>query len=311
MKLRDCEIVVDQVAKFFDTLYVYGWFYSPRHTLRGAEVKGIPKNLQLSSVGVRHEGVEPQLGPSKGFRIQALLRDGWKEDFELLMTTSNGSKHLIKLSSLRKERLGMYPSRQFAADFWNLMRNHPGAKVLDIGGRNRSGTDYSAQFPNLEYIVLDVIPGKNVDIVCDAHEMSKALMPESFDYIVSYSVFEHLLMPWKVAIEINRLLKPGGKTFITSHQTVGLHDAPWDFWRFSHHSWDAIFNIKSGFRILDRVQDHEQFIIPFIIREGKLDAECSAGYEASFVIAEKIGDPTVSWDVSLPEIISTTYIRDS
>ena len=67
---------------------------------------------------------------------------------------------------------------------------------------------------------------------------------------------------------------------------MGLHDAPWDFWRFSADSWDALFNKRTGFIILDRVQDYEQFILPFVVREGKLDSEKAAGFEASLVFAK-------------------------
>ena len=62
----------------------------------------------------------------------------------------------------------------------------------------------------MEYIVLDVLPGENVDVVCDAHELSTVFAPESFDYVVSHSAFEYLLMPWKVAIDMNHALKCGG-----------------------------------------------------------------------------------------------------
>ncbi|WP_373690468.1 methyltransferase domain-containing protein [Sphingobium sp. DEHP117] len=59
----------------------------------------------------------------------------------------------------------------------------------------------------------------------------------SFDAVYSVSVFEHLLMPWKVALEMNRVLRMGGIAYIHTHQTLGLHDMPWDFWRFSDTSW--------------------------------------------------------------------------
>jgi SAM-dependent methyltransferase len=305
MLINGFEIVADNITKFFDSVYISGW---SSQILQKIEIAGIPDELQLYSVGLLHEGVSATLGPSKGFKLQALLRGGWREDLKIEVLTSRGGSYNLSLSSLAKDRIDRYRSIKLFADFSKLMTRYSGARVLDIGGRNRSGVDRSNFFPNVEYIVLDVLPGENVDVVCDAHEMSAIFAPESFDYIVSYSVFEHLLMPWKVAIEMNRVLKHGGKALISTHQTLGLHDAPWDFWRFSADSWDALFNKRTGFKILDRVQDYEQFILPFVAREGKLDAEKAAGFEASLVIVEKVSRPTIGWEVSLPEIIDTSYV---
>ena len=157
-----------------------------------------------------------------------------------------------------------------------------------------------------EYVVLDILPGSNVDVVCDAHNMSQ-IESASFDYVISASVFEHLLMPWKVALEMNRVLKLGGMAWISTHQTVGMHDRPWDFWRFSDTAWDALFNHATGFRIVDRVVDYEEFILPFLIRDGKLDSEKAAGFELSAVLVEKIGSTTLEWPVPLESIIETVY----
>jgi SAM-dependent methyltransferase len=155
--------------------------------------------------------------------------------------------------------------------------------------------------------VLDIIPGENVDVVGDAHNLSSYFEADSFDYIVSTSVFEHLSMPWKVALEMNKVLKPGGKAMIQTHQSIGMHDLPWDFFRFSDSAWDGIFNKKSGFKIIERVLDHENFILPFIIRPDQIDAEYSAGFEVSLVVVEKISNTLLEWNVNQVDILETNY----
>jgi hypothetical protein len=47
---------------------------------------------------------------------------------------------------------------------------------------------------SLHYIRVDVTPGANVDIVGDAHHLSRAVH-ETFDHAFSIAVFEHLLTP--------------------------------------------------------------------------------------------------------------------
>ena len=129
---------------------------------------------------------------------------------------------------------------------------------FEIGGRDRSQRTIKEKFPNAEYVVVDIVAGENVDVVADAHQLSSVFENSSFDFVISASVFEHLLMPWKVALEINKILRPGGSLWISSHQTVGLHDSPWDYWRFSRDSWTGIFNKNTGFEIVATVSDHNQ-----------------------------------------------------
>jgi SAM-dependent methyltransferase len=155
--------------------------------------------------------------------------------------------------------------------------------------------------------VLDILPGENVDVVGDAHALGDLFPPERFDAFYSVSVFEHLLMPWAVVPQINRVLKPGGIGLIHTHQTLGMHDLPWDFWRFSDTAWDALFNSETGFEIVDRCLDSEQFILPFIYRPSKRYAELSAGFEGSSVWVKKIGPCKLRWDVVPSDLVKTSY----
>ena len=103
--------------------------------------------------------------------------------------------------------------------------------------------------PGIEYWGIDVVAGENVDQVCDAHEMSAVLGRNRFDAICSHVVFEHLAMPWKVAVEMNRVLRTGGIAYVSSVQTCGLHDIPWDFFRFSSSAYRSLFNRATGFEV--------------------------------------------------------------
>lgn len=203
------------------------------------------------------------------------------------------------------------PDGDFAAGkLWNQFHAIIGKidkpKLLDIGGRSRSAIDRSKMFPRADVTVLDVLPGENVHVVGDAHSMSDILPPESFDAVYSVAVFEHLLMPWKVAVEMNAVMKPGAIGFVVTHQTIGMHDMPWDFWRYSDRAWDGIFNEHTGFRILDRVLALPQFILPFKIRPEKMDSEKAAGFEYSAVLFQKTGAASAKWDVPM-SIVDTMY----
>ena len=58
-------------------------------------------------------------------------------------------------------------------------------------------------------------------------------------------------MPWKVALEINKILRVGGKVYTHSHQAWPLHDIPFDYFRFSDQAWHGLFNAHTGFCIID------------------------------------------------------------
>lgn len=310
MIIDDCQLMLDSCAKFFQSLYLHGWFHSPHETLMSVEMVDDTCEVlhQVASVGVFHGGVA-QLGDDKGFHVQVLRsKEAAIEGARLRLETSTGKRLLVSLRDLVDERIASFATpalyRRFVAD---MQASGSRPAILDIGGRDRSGLDRSKSFPWADVTVLDIVPGDNVTVVGDAHELTGYFAPESFDGIYCVSVFEHLLMPWRVALEINRVLKTGGRALIHTHQTLGMHDLPWDFWRYSDSSWAALFNERTGFRILETAMDSEQYIIPFLLRPEKIAAEKSAGYEGSCVLVEKVGSTGLSWPIHVSDVISTVY----
>lgn len=192
-------------------------------------------------------------------------------------------------------------------EFAERIRAMPQGRMLEIGSRARSGVIRRGLAPPAwGYVGMDIVPGPNVDVVGDAHELSRLLPPNSFDAAMSLSVFEHLMMPWKVVTELNRVLKPGALVFIQTHQTFPLHDEPWDFWRISADAWPALFNAKTGFRIIDSGMAEPLMFVAKRWHPG-VNLHESRGCAVSSVIAEKIGETTLSWDVDLRDVLGGQY----
>lgn len=310
MIVDNFHFMLDSCSKFFKSLYIRGWFHVEnkkleRVTCLDSRLKPL---VQVSSVGEFHGGVS-QLGPDKGFSIQILNeKEEAFDDKYLLFEVSDTKKIKIKVQELIDERLYNFNTPKLLQKFlFEIKKSKNRPAILDVGGRARSGLDRSKMFPFSDVTVLDIIHDSNVNVVGDAHELTKYFPKERFDGLYCVSVFEHLLMPWKVVLEMNRVLKIGGIALIHTHQTLGMHDLPWDFWRFSDTSWDSLFNAKTGFKIIERAMDSEQYVIPFLFRPEKINAEKSAGFEGSSVLVKKIGSTNLSWDVLLSEIISTSY----
>jgi SAM-dependent methyltransferase len=131
--------------------------------------------------------------------------------------------------------------------------NNQGMRILEIGSREVTGKSITrSQLPLAEYIGFDIYPGNNVDIVGDAHKLASYFEGEQkFDIIFSSACFEHLAMPWIVAIEISKLLKVGGLVFVETHFSYSSHERPWHFFQFSDMALKALFSKALGFECIE------------------------------------------------------------
>ncbi|WP_185973361.1 MULTISPECIES: class I SAM-dependent methyltransferase [unclassified Mesorhizobium] len=215
--------------------------------------------------------------------------------------------HIVELTTLPVEQQ-MQPSSIFA-DFMQIIQDtQEGRAILEIGSRARSGISRRDMFePKLKYVGLDIMAGPNVDVVGDAHSMPVELN-NRFDFAFSASTFEHLLMPWKAALELNRALKPGGIAYIQSHQTWPVHEEPWDFFRFSKYAWTGLFNVHTGFEMVRADHWHNASVIPRLPIGAPLKGlGDQPAFMLSACIVRKIGDPLVIWAGNPAEITDLNY----
>lgn len=100
-------------------------------------------------------------------------------------------------------------------------------RVLDIGSLDINGNNRGL-FENCEYIGIDVIEGKNVDVVSIAHEYES---DELFDVILSTNAFEHDMYFELTLKKMVGLLKPEGFMFFSAsskHKEHGTkRTSPW------------------------------------------------------------------------------------
>lgn len=185
---------------------------------------------------------------------------------------------------------------------WNELIQSPKIKnILDIGGRARSGISRKDSIPGKKIYVVDIIATPDVDYVVYCHEMSSKLK-KKFDAFMSLACFEHLLMPRKAAGEISKVLNDGTVGLVVTCQTVGVHDAPWDFFQFSDSSWKAIFNKFTGFEIVDAGMALPVMIVPKQWWPHLEGTEHHIGYKTSSVVVRKNGPPLLDWNAPLKEI---------
>lgn len=121
-------------------------------------------------------------------------------------------------------------------------------RVLELGTKRSNPnvpTHHRAMLeewaPLDSYVMSDVEPGDDVDVVANAHSLIGPFGKRAFDAVLACSVWEHLERPWVAAEEVMRVLAPGGVFFIQTHQSFPIHGYPNDYFRFSDAALRLLF----------------------------------------------------------------------
>jgi SAM-dependent methyltransferase len=104
-------------------------------------------------------------------------------------------------------------------------------RLLDYGC---GGSPYRSLFPHCNYRRADYLQneGDPLDyIVGDDSRVDEK--DDAFDFILSTQVLEHVGQPQVYLKECFRLLKSGGKLYLTTHGTYPDHGCPYDFYRWT------------------------------------------------------------------------------
>lgn len=210
-----------------------------------------------------------------------------------------------------RRRVDGDPYHKVLPEFHALIAKMQAPVILEIGARNVTGVTRRHLFPSAgRYVGFDIHAGDGVDVVGDAHRLSSYFPDNSIDAIFSVSVFEHLLAPWKVVLEMNRVLKPGGCVYTSTHPAWPAHELPWDFWRYPVAGLSNLFNRETGFEIVSATEG-----LPCKAYSLVADAPTRDFFKYHMnmgvaVIARKVSDydsTRLRWDVDVEQIVSTQY----
>lgn len=199
------------------------------------------------------------------------------------------------------------PTKRVFDAFLQKANTIPGARILELGSRNISHKKYFHGFA--EYVGFDVNAGPNVDLAGDIHQLSRYFPENNFDVVYAISVFEHLAMPWKAILEINKVLKPGGILFIFTPQTYPPHALPWDFWRFSKAAASILLNDETGFCVEECAEGIPCSIISLESERGRNFSHRWVSFMGVAVIAVKshAHKPGLAWNVETADIRADNY----
>jgi SAM-dependent methyltransferase len=114
--------------------------------------------------------------------------------------------------------------------------------TLEVGAYGQPG--YGRFFPNR--IGIDIRKGPGVDRVASVYALP--FSDGYFANVLCMSVLEHLEDPARAIREMHRVLKPGGRIFVSVPFLFPIHDAPGDYWRFTKYGLQYLF--REGWNVV-------------------------------------------------------------
>ncbi len=161
------------------------------------------------------------------------------------LNSSNGTP---KVRS-RFVSVGSQLSTRLLVDAIYLAANHAKGKILDVGCGDQP---YRKMFSKCDYTGVDW-PNTEHPVKPKAYCSADALpfKPNSFDTLICTEVIEHLQTPENAIQGFSRVLKPGGTLILSAPFYHWLHEAPYDYFRFTEFGLSTLLK-KSGFNIQNR-----------------------------------------------------------
>ncbi|RJP84250.1 MAG: class I SAM-dependent methyltransferase [Desulfobacteraceae bacterium] len=155
-------------------------------------------------------------------------------------------EHLKKVfkSILKKitpsRSLNLRSAKQFRklADLLIVENNAP--RVLVVGGRILGcGIHELLDIKSIQVLETDIQIGPRTALICDAHALP--FRNRSFDAVIIQAVLEHVFDPVQCVKEISRVLPENGYVYAETPFMQQVHDAPYDFHRFTYLGHRRLF----------------------------------------------------------------------
>ena len=152
----------------------------------------------------------------------------------------------LKIFPLRFMRYHSFRIEEFVKNI-SEKYDRPDKKLLDIGAEN---SPYKKYFNKVDYYSHDFKQNKtkSINYIGDLNKGLPQIKKNQFDYILCTQVLEHLIKPDMAFAVFQRILKPGGRLFLTTHLCFEEHMQPNDFFRFTRYGLKYLGE-SNGFKL--------------------------------------------------------------
>ncbi len=127
-----------------------------------------------------------------------------------------------------------------------LNKNLWESEFLDLG----CGTRKKFDFKNKQVTGLDIKQYGEVDIIGDLNA-TLPISDESWKCIVAMNVYEHIHDIRNALAETYRILENGGRLLSSVPFTLGVHQAPYDFHRFTRFELELLLQKFTSIKIFE------------------------------------------------------------
>jgi len=132
-----------------------------------------------------------------------------------------------------------------------------GGLALDVGsGRRTFGAEMLVQLEICRYPFTDVISQSD----------ELPFLDETFDFVFSLAVTEHVERPWVLAAEMQRVLKPGGAIVVDSAFLQPLHGYPNHYYNMTHQGLRSLFSNLEIESVAPAHYQHPWFSLRWILQ---------------------------------------------
>lgn len=127
--------------------------------------------------------------------------------------------------------------------------------LLDVGSRNLNGAYVDIVPDAWRYIGFDIESGNNVDVVVGEYNMPSKC--DTFDIVLSGQTLEHVRNPFRLMIEIARVMKVGAYLFVCAPFVWAEHRCPVDCFRYLPDGMRSLA-VESGLVVIDSYLKQDQ-----------------------------------------------------
>ena len=174
----------------------------------------------------------------------------------------------------------------------------PYIKAFELSGAKIVGVDIGKnEYANLRVGDKDFLPFSN----------------DSFDYLLGIQVLEHIPIPDFYLSEAYRVLKRGGKMFLTTHGVWPYHPTPIDYHRWTKQGLifeleNSGFIIKSIHHILNDYSASIQNLVTIMYYRGSLKAFNRQVHSIAYLLI-KISEKLVKHEPQTPAVLCFISIK--
>ena len=128
--------------------------------------------------------------------------------------------------------------------------------ILDIGSGKQPFKPYLSH--SGRYETLEIGPNSHPSLIGDIQNLGVA--SQSFDAVICTEVLEHIANPQQALENISRVLRPGGKLYMTVPMSWGLHYEPSDYYRYTKYGLHTLLQ-SAGLTATHTVQIGGLFVM--------------------------------------------------